>query len=186
MIRQSARLSAILVAVMILGVALMACQQAATVVPTEVPIPTTEVSTAVPAAVISPTTAAAVTGTVATTLTLTVAKSDTLGEYLADGQGKTVYLYTPDSPNKSTCTGNCATAWPPLTVQGKPTGGTGVEASQLATITRDDGTTQVTYYGWPLYYFGGDAAAGDVNGQGVANVWYLVSPAGEKITGAVK
>jgi predicted lipoprotein with Yx(FWY)xxD motif len=62
--------------------------------------------------------------------------------------------------------------------------GEGVDASLLGTITRDDGTMQVTYNGWPLYFFHEDAAAGDTNGQGIdefGGLWWLVSPAGEAI-----
>ena len=59
--------------------------------------------------------------------------------------------------------------------------GEGVDATLLGTITRDDGTTQVTYNGWPLYYFAGDTAAGDTTGQGMEGVWFLVSPTGEAI-----
>lgn len=60
----------------------------------------------------------------------------------------------------------------------------GVDATLLGTITRDDGTLQVTYNGWPLYLFAGDTAAGDTNGQGLdefGGLWFLVSPAGEAI-----
>ena len=59
--------------------------------------------------------------------------------------------------------------------------GEGVDATLLGTITRDDGSTQVTYNGWPLYYFQDDAAPGDTNGQGLGGVWFLVSPEGEAI-----
>jgi predicted lipoprotein with Yx(FWY)xxD motif len=59
--------------------------------------------------------------------------------------------------------------------------GEGVDATLLGTITRDDGSTQVTYNGWPLYYFHEDVAAGDTNGQGVEGVWFLVSPEGEAV-----
>ena len=59
--------------------------------------------------------------------------------------------------------------------------GEGVDSTLLGTITRDDGTTQITYNGWPLYYFADDTAAGDTNGQGMEGVWFLVSPTGEAI-----
>jgi hypothetical protein len=86
---------------------------------------------------------------------------------------------------KSTCSGACATAWPPLTVTGTPTAGTGATATDLATITRTDGSKQVTYDGHPLYYFAGDKAAGQTNGEGSNGFgapWYLVAPAGQQIT----
>ena len=78
----------------------------------------------------------------------------------------TLYTHAGDSATSSTCTGECATAWPPLTATGQPTAGTGV-TGKLGTLTRADGTTQVTYAGLPLYYWQGDAKAGDVTGNGV-------------------
>jgi predicted lipoprotein with Yx(FWY)xxD motif len=87
----------------------------------------------------------------------------------------TVYTFTQDvkDSGKSNCTGGCATTWPPLTVTGTPTAGTGV-TGKLATITRDDGSTQVTYNGLPLYFFSGDTAPGD--GKGVYTNWEAVAP----------
>jgi predicted lipoprotein with Yx(FWY)xxD motif len=80
--------------------------------------------------------------------------------------GMTLYTHAGDSATSSTCTGACATAWPPLTATGQPTAGTGV-TGQLGTLTRADGTVQVTYAGLPLYYWQGDKKAGDVTGDGV-------------------
>jgi predicted lipoprotein with Yx(FWY)xxD motif len=79
--------------------------------------------------------------------------------------------------NSSSCTGSCAANWPPLTVKSgtKVVGGTGVKGT-FATITRADGTHQVTYRGKPLYYFSGDGSAGDTNGQGIGGVWYVARP----------
>jgi predicted lipoprotein with Yx(FWY)xxD motif len=65
---------------------------------------------------------------------------------------------------------------------GDPVAGDGIDASKLGTTTRTDGTVQVTYNGWPLYYYVKDAQAGDVVGQGVGSVWYVISPAGEMVT----
>lgn len=101
------------------------------------------------------------------------------GSYLVDAKGMTLYLYTKDSAGTSVCTGGCANNWPPLTVSGQPSAGTGVTASLLGTITRADGSTQVTYNGHPLYYYKSDSAAGDENGQGVGGVWYVVSASGD-------
>ena len=78
---------------------------------------------------------------------------------------------TNDNTNGTT-TGDCST---------EAMAGEGVDATLLGTITRDDGSTQVTYNGWPLYYFHEDAAAGDTNGQGLGGVWFLVSPEGDAI-----
>ena len=90
----------------------------------------------------------------------------------------TLYLFTKDSPNTSVCTGDCIATWPALAASGAPTGGDGVDASKLGTMTRADGTTQVTYAGWPLYFYAKDKAAGDTTGQGVGGVWFAVLPTG--------
>ena len=107
-----------------------------------------------------------------------VATSPALGDMLVDSEGLTLYRFTVDERNKSNCTGGCATAWPPLLTIGDPTAGEGVSADHLGTLERDDGSTQVTYNGWPLYYFGFDNAPGDANGQDSRDVWYVVSPFG--------
>ena len=101
------------------------------------------------------------------------------GSFLIDAKGMTLYLYTKDSAGTSVCTGGCANNWPPLTVTGQPSAGTGVTASLIGTTTRADGSTQVTYNGHPLYYYKSDSAAGDKNGQGVGGVWYVVSATGD-------
>lgn len=105
-----------------------------------------------------------------------------LGTILVDEEGKTLYIYTPDSPGKSTCEGGCLAAWP--AVPGDAIAGEGVDESLLGTIERSDGSTQTTYADWPLYYFAQDKSAGDVNGQGASNVWYVLSPEGAAIKGA--
>ncbi len=102
------------------------------------------------------------------------------GTFLVDAEGRSLYLFTADSPGVSTCEGDCLATWPAL-IDGTPVAGDGVDAMLLGTITRADGTVQVTYGGWPLYLFAGDAAPGDVAGQGVNDVWFLVTPAGEAI-----
>ena len=94
---------------------------------------------------------------------MATAESD-LGTILVDGEGLTLYLFMPDAQGPSTCEGDCLAAWPALV--GPATAGEGVDESLLATATRaDDGSEQVTYNGWPLYYFAQDSAPGDVNGQ---------------------
>jgi predicted lipoprotein with Yx(FWY)xxD motif len=107
-----------------------------------------------------------------------VGQNTALGAYLVDSKGMTLYLYTKDTPNTSNCNGGCATAWPPLLTSGAPVAGAGVDASKLGTTTRADGTTQVTYNGWPLYYYAQDKAAGDTTGEGVGTVWYVITPDG--------
>jgi predicted lipoprotein with Yx(FWY)xxD motif len=104
-----------------------------------------------------------------------------LGSFLTDGSGKSLYLFTTDTSGTSTCNGACATTWPPLTSTDMPKADSGVTANKLATIKRDDGTTQVTYNGHPLYYYSGDAKAGDTKGQGFGAKWYVLSPAGDGI-----
>jgi predicted lipoprotein with Yx(FWY)xxD motif len=106
--------------------------------------------------------------------------------FLTDGNGHAVYLWVKDTGDASQCSGACAGAWPPVT--GTPTAGGSVKASDLGTITRSDGTKQVTYDGHPLYYFAGDSAAGQANGQGSDSFgakWWLVSPAGADVTATV-
>ena len=102
---------------------------------------------------------------------------------LVGANGMTLYEFTNDTAGKSNCTGNCLVNWPALTVtQGTtPTAASGV-TGKLATIVRtDDGQTQVTINDMPLYYFKNDKAAGDANGQGVGNVWYVVDATGNMI-----
>ncbi|MCE7482745.1 hypothetical protein AB0301_09995 [Microbacterium profundi] len=105
-----------------------------------------------------------------------------LGEIVVDAEGMTVYMFDSDTQGagESTCEGQCATNWPAVTTDGDPVAGDGV-TGELGTITGVDGATQVTLNGWPLYYFAGDSAAGDVAGQGVNDVWWVLSPAGERM-----
>ena len=94
---------------------------------------------------------------------------------LVEGKGLTLYTFKNDTTaGKSACNGACATNWPPLVVGGTPTKGTGV-TGELGTITRDDGSKQVTYKGAPLYRFASDAAAGDAKGAAIAN-WAVALP----------
>jgi predicted lipoprotein with Yx(FWY)xxD motif len=111
--------------------------------------------------------------------------SSSLGQILVDAQGNTLYLFQKDTGTKSECSGPCASEWPPLTVSGKATAGTGANSSMLGAIPRSDGKPQVTYNGHPLYLYSGDSKAGDTNGQGVSAfgaLWYTVSPQGSQIT----
>lgn len=114
--------------------------------------------------------------------TVELGKNDELGSFLVDDKGMTLYLFTKDSPNTTVCYDKCATAWPPLLTTGDPVAGEGVDASLLGTTDRTDGTVQVTYNGWPLYYYEKDKAPGDVIGQDVGGVWYVVSASGEQVT----
>ena len=114
-----------------------------------------------------------------------VATDAKLGAYLTGEDGMTLYVLTKDAGGKSACSGDCATNWPPFVLEGAETVKAGAGATgTLATITRDDGATQVTYEGHPLYYFGGDKAAGDTTGQGVKGVWFVASQSGAVSTPA--
>jgi predicted lipoprotein with Yx(FWY)xxD motif len=113
-----------------------------------------------------------------TTAVVTTAKVGSVGSVLVNSSGMTLYRYTPDGTDKSVCTGACAAAWPPLTVPAgttKVAAGPGVPSTDLGTITRADGTVQVTYKGEPLYTYVNDKTAGADTGQGVENTWFVVS-----------
>jgi predicted lipoprotein with Yx(FWY)xxD motif len=110
---------------------------------------------------------------------VSVANNAQLGNILVDSRGFTLYTFKNDAPGgKSTCTGQCLVNWPPMLVAPgtQPSAMQGVTASKLGTITRSDGTTQVTYNNMPLYFFFKDQKAGDTNGQGVGSVWYVATP----------
>jgi predicted lipoprotein with Yx(FWY)xxD motif/uncharacterized cupredoxin-like copper-binding protein len=116
--------------------------------------------------------------------TVFVRQHATLGSYLSDPQGLTLYLFTNDTvPGESACYDDCAQAWPPLTAEG-PLALPGFVEGELGTIERTDGTSQVTYNGIPLYYFARDENPGDVNGQGVGERWYIVAPGQTEIAQA--
>ena len=103
---------------------------------------------------------------------------------LVDEQGRTLYLYKKDTVGKaSACQTTCATAWPPEETNGTAKSGPGVDASKLSTITRADGTKQVTYAGWPLYRHAADVKPGDVTGEKPSSQWYVVSAAGTAVGG---
>ena len=106
------------------------------------------------------------------------------GPILTDGSGMTLYLFTADSPGVSTCVDGCLATWPPLLTDGEPVAQRGADASLLGTLTRDDGSVQVTYAGWPLYFFSADMAPGDATGQGVNDVWFVVAPDGGAVEGS--
>lgn len=112
------------------------------------------------------------------------------GTVLVAGSGKTLYRYTLDSKGVDRCTRNatCAKYWPQLLVKAgaKPVAGAGVEASLLGTIAAARGMRQVTYAGYPLYFFAGDTKAGQVNGEGFQKRWYVVDAKGALVKSAVR
>lgn len=100
--------------------------------------------------------------------------SDTgAGQSLAGDGGLTLYVFDTDTAGQSACNAGCVENWPPLTVE--VTAGAGV-TGEIGSITRDDGSAQVTYNGRPLYYYAGDQAAGDANGDGLGGVWHIAAP----------
>ena len=118
---------------------------------------------------------------------ITTAKSSG-GTVLASSSGRAVYLWAKDTGDMSNCNGACAGAWPPVTTTGTATASGGAVASDIGTITRSDGTKQVTYDGHPLYYFSGDSGPGMASGQGsdaFGAKWWLVTPAGSDVTAGV-
>jgi predicted lipoprotein with Yx(FWY)xxD motif len=149
--------------------------------PTESPMaetPTTEATTVAE----TPTTGVPVTGAAS----VNVSETTDFGPVLVNSEGFSLYVFMNDTQNggTSTCMEACAAAWPPLVSESDPVAGEGVDQALLSTITRDDGSSQITYNGWPLYLFEGDTAPGDTNGQGLddsGGLWFLVSPSGEAI-----
>jgi predicted lipoprotein with Yx(FWY)xxD motif len=112
----------------------------------------------------------------------TIALADnTLGQIIVDAEGRTLYAFTNDTDGTPTCYDDCAANWPPLLADGAAAAGDGLDAALLTTVARTDGTMQVKYGDWPLYYFAADAAAGDTNGQDVNDVWYVVGADGALI-----
>jgi predicted lipoprotein with Yx(FWY)xxD motif len=128
------------------------------------------------------------TGSASTTGTVITTGSGSAGSFLTNSAGRVLYLWVKDPMNKSVCSGACAGAWPPVVATGTVTASGGANASDLGTITRSDGTKQVTYDGHPLYYFVGDSNPGTDSGQGSNSFgakWWLVAPSGSAITGTV-
>lgn len=184
--------------VLLFALLLAACGPVATAAPTGTTEPTDPVATASPIATESPaaTASPAATDTQAADTTATAeipvtgsetvvraTLSDTHGPMLVDGDGRSIYLFTNDTQNgdSSACVDDCATEWEPMTTAGNPVAGAGVIQNLLGTITREDGTLQVTYNGWPLYYYSGDRGAGSAGGQGMDSTWFLISPSGKAL-----
>jgi len=104
-----------------------------------------------------------------------IAETDNLGRYLTDKSGMTLYYFTKDSKDMSTCSGFCLERWPIFSAEIRSVP-MGLDAGDFGTIKRTDGKVQTTYKGQPLYYFISDNNPGDTNGQGVYNSWYVVAP----------
>jgi len=115
--------------------------------------------------------------------TVTVASAETdAGPSLVGPDGLTLYIFTSDTDGTSTCYDDCAALWPPFELDAGATleAGDGV-TGEIGTTERDDGTTQVTYEGMPLYFYASDAAPGEATGEGVSGVWFIASPEGHSM-----
>lgn len=112
---------------------------------------------------------------------LRLAEAPAIGEIVTDGAGLTLYRFDSDTadPSTSACKGECATQWPPALVAGRVRA-EGIDQNLIGKIKRPDGGWQLTLGGWPLYRYAGDAAPGDVNGEGIGGKWYSVAPDGMK------
>jgi predicted lipoprotein with Yx(FWY)xxD motif len=109
------------------------------------------------------------------------------GTYLTGASGRALYLWMADTGGRSNCSGQCAKFWPQVVTKTTPSVSDAASGSDIATVTRADGSKQVTYKGHPLYYFLEDSSAGSVKGQGSNNFgakWWLVTPSGVAITKA--
>ena len=107
--------------------------------------------------------------------TVMIGTNKAVGNYLVDGSGSALYWFAKDKVNTSACSGDCLKAWPAFTADSFVVP-SALNASDFGAITRDDGASQVTYKGWPLYYWVKDKARGDVTGQNVGKVWFVVDP----------
>lgn len=119
---------------------------------------------------------------------VSVAQTGELGPYLTDARGRALYLLEEDGEGETTCVDDCAEAWPPLLASdGAPAAAhSSIRPDLLGTLTRPDGTTQVTYGGHALYYYAQDQGPAQTTGQDVTDQWgewYLVTPEGEPLEG---
>ncbi len=177
---------ALAIGLLIVAFGLAACAPAATPqapapAPTNPPAPTEVPPTAAPAPTNPPAATAAPAMPAAQAVTLQIGGNDTLGKFLTDGDGNTLYILAKDPKGKSSCYNQCATSWPPVIPDGQPTLKDGVASTLISMTLRTDGSMQLTYNGWPLYHFEKDQKPGDTNGQAVNNVWWVVSGEGNPI-----
>lgn len=117
----------------------------------------------------------------------TVRVGDTgIGKIIVDAEGRTLYLFEKDTSGKSTCYDQCAEAWPPYLTTAAPQAGEGAKADLISTTTRSDGSKQVVYGKWPLYYYHDDKKPGDTTGHDKEEFgaeWYALTAAGTKAAG---
>jgi predicted lipoprotein with Yx(FWY)xxD motif len=112
---------------------------------------------------------------------VTVGDNPSLGKIFVDDNGMTLYTFKNDTAGASACSGNCAVIWPPLIENSSLKIGANLIASKFSVITRADGAKQIAFEGMPLYYYSKDAKPGDVNGQGIGNVWYVYQVASDDL-----
>ncbi|MFB7473104.1 hypothetical protein [Kitasatospora sp. NPDC056184] len=117
-----------------------------------------------------------------TAATLRTATDPHLGTIVTDSAGFTLYRFDHDSatPPTATCDGSCATLWPPVPATGTTVSVSGLDAKLVGTVTRADGSKQLTLAGWPLYRYAPDQKPGDTKGQGVQGIWFAVTPTGDR------
>ncbi len=109
--------------------------------------------------------------------TVDIASNETLGTYLVNETGFSLYYFANDAPGNgtSTCYGECARLWPPFYAE-NITVPEGLNETDFTVAAREDGAMQTAYKGWPLYFYYLDTKEGDVFGQGVRDVWFVVNP----------
>ncbi|MFC4786439.1 COG4315 family predicted lipoprotein [Nocardioides sp. MAHUQ-72] len=113
--------------------------------------------------------------------------STSAGTVLVDPAGMTLYAFANDSKGHSTCSGSCATYWPPVPGADAPNGATSSVMAKFGTIKRSDGSSQLTVNGFPMYTYAGDSAPGQANGQGKdlsGGLWWVVAPDGSWVEGS--
>lgn len=167
----------------VVSLVLAACQPQPTPAPAATnPPPTAEPTavptvapTAVPTAAPSPTVAAVVEPTIS------MVSDAKFGQILVDAQGMTLYIFTKDAADQSNCNDACLAKWPPLITTGTPKAGEGVDAAKLGSTKLADGRLIVTYNHMPLYYWVADKKPGDMSGQNIGSVWFVINPAGDPV-----
>ncbi len=109
--------------------------------------------------------------------TVDIASNETLGTYLVNETGFSLYYFANDAPGNgtSTCYGECARLWPPFYAE-NITVPKGLNETDFTVAKREDGAMQTAYKGWPLYFYHLDMKKGDVFGQGVGGIWFVINP----------
>jgi predicted lipoprotein with Yx(FWY)xxD motif len=167
---------------LVLTLAACSSNSAASVAPASAAAPSLAAPSVAASEAASPSAAESAAASASTGATIALKKSS-LGDIIVDAQGRTLYKFDKDTAGTSNCYDQCAANWPALIATGTPTAGPGLDASKLTTVDRTDGTKQVKYGEYPLYYFANDKVAGDTNGQGVGKIWWVVGADGEEIKG---